>query len=108
MTIADEWNEVAAGLALRQQYVMLRPALAAIESLVGRIRSDPAFGDVHPTLSHAWLLLSRGLTKWRVCVTWRQRGEFLVYFVDPNYDFSEAESVSDGEILVVLREYCLA
>ncbi len=84
---------------------MLHPALAAMRKLVDMVKHDAAFADVHPVVSHASLVLSRGQAKRRVDVSWREDVVYEVSFVDPPLEFSEPTMAHEDSVVRVLREY---
>src|SRR5262249_44375021 len=95
-----EWNEVDAVFEGLGRYLVLHPTLAAMRRLVDAIKSDVAIADVHPTVSHAWLVLSvdpdqKGR---RVMVWWLEDSGYNVSYLDPPFEISEATAVPEGSI----------
>jgi hypothetical protein len=105
MAIADEWDDVNEALDRLEFYRALHPTLVAIGKLVDMIKHDPAFADLHPSVSMASIILSRDLAKRRVCVGWKEDGGYDVAFVDPMMEFSQATMVGEDDVVRVLRDY---
>jgi hypothetical protein len=105
MAVANEWTDVDKAFERLGTHHSLHPTLAAMKKLVDLIRQDPAFADVHPIVSMASLMLSRGQAKRRVCVAWHDDGGYKIYAVDPPLEFSEPTTVREDAVVDVLREY---
>ena len=100
-----EWDKVEEAFARLDRLRVLAPALVAMRKLVEMIKLDASFADVHPIVSHVSLVLSRGPSKRRVDVSWRENSDYAVSFVDPPLEFSEQQIVREDAVLRVLREY---
>jgi len=105
MAVADEWGKVDSAFERLERYRVLHPALAAMRRLVDMLKHDPAFADVHPVVSHASLVLSRGRAKRRVDVAWHEDDVYAVSFVDPPLKFSGQRLVREDDVVRVLCEY---
>jgi len=70
------------------------------------VKDDPAFTDVHPVVSHAAMMFSRGEGSRRVRVEWDEAdGVYAVFFVDPIMELSGRASAREDAVVRVLREY---
>ena len=105
MALADEWDEVDEAFDRLEHHRVLHPTLAAMRRLVEVVKHDAAFADVHPRVSMASIMFSRGQGKRRVMVAWNEDGGYEVLFVDPPLEFSEAAMVGEDAVVRVLREY---
>lgn len=106
MPIADRWAKVDAAFERLQRHRVLHPTLAAMRALVDRVKSDAAFADAHPTVSHATLVLARGQEKRRVMVGWTEDSVYRVAFLDPPLDeIVESTLVPVDGVIPVLRTY---
>lgn len=105
MAIAEEWNEVDQAFNRLDQHHVLHPTLAAMRKLVEMIKQDAAFADVHPRVSLASIMFSRGQSHRLVMVAWQEDGGYHVAFVDPPLEFSESTMVREDDVVRILREY---
>ena len=105
MAVAKEWDEVEEAFARLERHGVLHPTLAAMRKLVDLVKHDVALADVHPIVSMASLLLSRGPAKRRVMVAWHEDRGYHVAFGDPPLEFSESVLVPEEEVMLVVREY---
>lgn len=105
MAIADEWDEVDRAFDRLEQHRVLHSTLAAMRQLVEMIRHDAAFADVHPRVSMASILFSRGQSDRRAMVEWDEESGYRVMFVDPGMELAEPTLVHEDEVLEVLRKY---
>ena len=76
-----------------------------MRNLVARIKDDLAFSNVNPRVSMASIMLARGEAKRRVMVAWHEDGQYRVYFVDPELEFSQPTAVGEDAVVGVLRSY---
>ncbi len=110
MAIADEWKQVIKQLDTLSVYKVVHPTLNAMRKVVGMIKDDPAFAELHPRPMHAALVLStqgptyRGPTRRRVYVGWTD-DQYIVAFLDPGLEFSERTSVREDGVMRVIRKY---
>jgi hypothetical protein len=105
MAVADEWGKVDSAFERLERYRVLHPTLAAMRRLVDMLKHAPAFADVHPVVSHASLVLSRGRAKRGVNVAWHEGDVYAVSFVDSPLRFSGQRLVREDDVVRVLFEY---
>ena len=105
MVVTDEWDKVDEAFDRLERYRVLHPTLAAMKKLAHLVKQDAAFADVHPIVSMASLVLSRGQAARRVDVAWTEDGEYRLAFVDSQLQFSEPTMAREDAVVRVLREY---
>jgi hypothetical protein len=105
MAVANEWDKVNEAFNRLDHYRVLQPTLAAMRKLVEMVQHDSAFGDVHPMVSMASLVLSRGHSERRVAVAWGEDGGYKVALVNSQLEFSEPTMVRENAVVKVLQEY---